>query len=74
MWPEIEKTELNRRGWVLQERYMSPRTVYFGREQLFWECRQFQACESMPSGLQSSTVTPKAWFDNAEGEEKSYYR
>lgn len=27
---------LNRRGWILKERLLSPRTVYFGREEVFW--------------------------------------
>jgi hypothetical protein len=31
---------LNKRGWVLQERYLSRRTVHFTSDRLFWECRQ----------------------------------
>ena len=31
---------LSKRGWTMQERLMSPRTLHFGKEQLFWECRQ----------------------------------
>jgi hypothetical protein len=45
---------LNQRGWVLQERILSPRALYFGREQLFWECREFVACESYHRGLPTS--------------------
>lgn len=29
---------LDKRGWVLQERLLSPRIVYFGTDQLYWEC------------------------------------
>jgi hypothetical protein len=30
---------LNRRGWTLQERVLSPRILHFGVNQMFWECR-----------------------------------
>jgi hypothetical protein len=42
---------LNRRAWVLQERILSPRVLQFGHEQIFWECREFSACETYPNGL-----------------------
>ena len=29
---------LQRRGWVVQERLLSPRTIYFAEDQLYWEC------------------------------------
>ncbi|KAK3951922.1 heterokaryon incompatibility protein-domain-containing protein [Pseudoneurospora amorphoporcata] len=32
------KPPLLYRGWVLQERILSPRIVYFGGPQLYWEC------------------------------------
>lgn len=43
----IADAALNQRGWVIQERSLSPRTVYFGR-QLFWECRELMACRTCP--------------------------
>jgi hypothetical protein len=45
---------LNQRCWVLQERILSPRVLHFGNEQLFWECREFVACETYPRGLPAS--------------------
>lgn len=30
---------LSSRGWILQERLLPPRTLHFGHEQMFWECR-----------------------------------
>lgn len=42
---------INQRGWVVQERYLSPRVLHFSREQLFWECRVSRACETYPAGL-----------------------
>jgi hypothetical protein len=29
---------LANRGWVLQERALSPQVVHFGRDQVYWEC------------------------------------
>jgi hypothetical protein len=43
---------INRRGWVLQERFLSPRIVYLGNEQMYWECDKHIACETVPQGLQ----------------------
>lgn len=33
------------RGWVFQERLLSPRIVHFVGEELIWECREFRDCE-----------------------------
>lgn len=44
-------TYLHTRGWVLQERMLSPRTIHFGQEQMFWECRCEMACEAYPDGI-----------------------
>jgi len=46
---------LTRRGWILQERILSPRTIYFGQEEVFWECSSVTASETIPWG----------WTDNA---------
>ncbi|KAH7068151.1 heterokaryon incompatibility protein-domain-containing protein [Paraphoma chrysanthemicola] len=34
----VRNAALDTRGWVLQERLLSPRIIYFGRQQLYWEC------------------------------------
>jgi hypothetical protein len=47
----VERASTNRRGWVLQERVLSPRVLHFSREQVFWECRQLRACESFPDNV-----------------------
>ncbi|KAI8306700.1 hypothetical protein K4K61_004221 [Colletotrichum sp. SAR11_59] len=47
----IGQCPLNKRGWVLQERLLSPRVLYFGRDQLYWECRDHAAAECYPEGL-----------------------
>lgn len=47
----VVKTPLISRAWVFQERYLAPRTLYFGLDQLFWECRSSLACETYPFGI-----------------------
>lgn len=37
---EVESGPLNGRAWVLKERVLAPRTLHFGRRQLFWECHE----------------------------------
>ncbi|KAK3994829.1 heterokaryon incompatibility protein-domain-containing protein [Cladorrhinum sp. PSN332] len=43
---------LNKRGWVFQERALSPRVAHFTENQVFWECHTTEATETLPQGLQ----------------------
>ncbi|KAI1734813.1 heterokaryon incompatibility protein-domain-containing protein [Xylaria scruposa] len=36
---------LLKRGWVFQERLLSPRVVHFSAQELYWECMEAVACE-----------------------------
>ncbi|KAF2194080.1 HET-domain-containing protein [Zopfia rhizophila CBS 207.26] len=47
----VEEAPVNRRGWVLQERVMAPRVLHFCRNQIAWECSEFQDAEGHPEGL-----------------------
>ncbi|KAL7948003.1 heterokaryon incompatibility domain-containing protein [Trichoderma barbatum] len=47
---ESDEGELNRRGWVLQERILSPRVLHFTRYQIFWECNSVLASDIRPEG------------------------
>ncbi|KAI1091369.1 heterokaryon incompatibility protein-domain-containing protein [Rostrohypoxylon terebratum] len=38
------------RGWVFQEWLLSTRVIHFETDQVYWECRQLDACESVPGG------------------------
>jgi hypothetical protein len=40
-----EHFPLLHRGWVLQERTLSPRTLFFSRQEVLWECRSEEACQ-----------------------------
>jgi hypothetical protein len=46
----VSKSVLGRRAWVLQERFLSPRTLFFST-QLFWTCGNTTACETFPENL-----------------------
>jgi hypothetical protein len=46
----VEQSPLNKRGWVVQERLLSPRILHFGEEMIFWECWQRVASELNPHG------------------------
>jgi hypothetical protein len=43
----VDRSELNQRGWVLQERALSRRTIYFTETQSYWECGGGVRCETM---------------------------
>jgi len=52
IWLEgVERAPLNRRAWVLQERVLSRRILHYGKAQIYWECRELRACESLPDGV-----------------------
>lgn len=38
---------LNKRGWVFQERALSLRTIHFTAEQAYWECGSVVRCENL---------------------------
>ena len=46
---EVDEAPLNQRGWVLQERLLAARTVYFSKTQVFWECSLGRRCEGYPA-------------------------
>jgi hypothetical protein len=47
----VEQAPVNRRAWVLQERIMCPRVLHFCKDQIAWECAEFQRAEGHPEGL-----------------------
>jgi Heterokaryon incompatibility protein (HET) len=48
----LMESPIAKRGWVLQERLLSPRVLHFTPRQLFWECCELPlACEMYPSGV-----------------------
>ncbi|KAF2188055.1 HET-domain-containing protein [Zopfia rhizophila CBS 207.26] len=69
-WREkVLEPPLNKRAWVCQERFLSPRNLYFGETELYWECCEVAASEHFPSGLPPSLVTssPKGIIPHIDG-------
>ncbi|KAH6989608.1 heterokaryon incompatibility protein-domain-containing protein [Ilyonectria sp. MPI-CAGE-AT-0026] len=54
---EVSNALVNKRAWVLQERFLAPRILHFGRRQLIWECCEKDAAEIYPDGLPLSLST-----------------
>ncbi|KAF2732396.1 hypothetical protein EJ04DRAFT_554044 [Polyplosphaeria fusca] len=57
IWPprglQPLRDRLSERAWVVQERYLSRRTIHFAENQIFWECI-YPACETFPRGYSPS--------------------
>ncbi|KAK3400644.1 heterokaryon incompatibility protein-domain-containing protein [Sordaria brevicollis] len=51
---EKQRFILDTRGWTLQEQILAPRTVMFGKNELYWECRMGYARECFPDLLKPS--------------------
>ncbi|KAF1931071.1 HET-domain-containing protein [Didymella exigua CBS 183.55] len=54
----IDQSPLCGRGWIAQERALSVRTIYFGKQQLYWDCASpgSKATEVYPEGLLQGTL------------------
>ncbi|KAI0407856.1 heterokaryon incompatibility protein-domain-containing protein [Xylaria palmicola] len=48
---QVDDSPLAGRGWVFQERILSPAIIHFGRREVLWECCQNLASESLPYGI-----------------------
>lgn len=64
---------LHKRGWVVQERALAPRTLSFGKDMVYWECLRGAASEASPkiredneSGLKIALAQCSA-VDHREG-------
>ena len=47
----VGRAPLNRRTWVVQERFLSRRNLHFGSKGIFFECHELEACETFPKRL-----------------------
>ena len=53
----VTNAPVSHRGWIVQERYLAPRVVHFGKEQIFFECTELRACEVFPARLPPAIET-----------------
>ncbi|KAE8861120.1 hypothetical protein PTNB29_06215 [Pyrenophora teres f. teres] len=58
----LQDTPIFRRAWIFQERLLSPRILHFGTDQVFWECRTSNACETFPDGLPNCLTAPSRFL------------
>jgi hypothetical protein len=69
LWRQaVEEAPIRKRGWIIQERMLSPRILYLGSDQIFWECNEQRACESFPTEFPSYVFTdsrPSWWAATA---------
>jgi hypothetical protein len=54
---DVEKGELSSRGWILQERALSRRTIHFIGDQIYWECGSVIWSKTVDKGMRC--VFPK---------------
>lgn len=55
-WGRVGDEPLNRRGWVLQERLLSARTVHFTKSEIVWHCLEDLGSESVPEQVQNALL------------------
>lgn len=48
---QFSKATLNSRAWVLQERLLGRRQIFFGGDQVIWQCQEKVACESWTDSI-----------------------
>ncbi|KAK0643414.1 heterokaryon incompatibility protein-domain-containing protein [Cercophora newfieldiana] len=51
------RSKLATRGWVFQERILSPRTVHFSQHEMAWECRSVCDCECSATSARTLRTT-----------------
>lgn len=44
----LERSPLQKRGWVYQERLLAPRLLHFGKNRTYWECDKTSLNEYLP--------------------------
>ena len=54
---DVELSPLSQRGWVLQERALSRRSIYYTNTQVYWECGEGVRCETL-SRLRKYVIRP----------------
>jgi hypothetical protein len=69
---EVKELPWYNRGWVFQERTLSPRLLIFGKTQILWACHKLQAAETWPCGKTSGDFIDR--FESFEVESLGFRR
>jgi hypothetical protein len=64
---DVEQGPLNKRGWTLQERVLSRRNVFFGKDQLHWECQTARLSENTGPLLRQKFIGPLSGISALRG-------
>ncbi|KAH0541569.1 hypothetical protein FGG08_003981 [Glutinoglossum americanum] len=67
----FEQSALHKRGWVMQERLLSPRTLNFGTS-FAWECRE-KLFDEFSTGIQAGTPSMKGEFMTIDPLDVDFY-
>jgi hypothetical protein len=59
---DLDRSVLNKRAWVFQERMLSPCTLHFGRDNMHWDCRKGIECNPSPEDVLHSKLRPKSMY------------
>lgn len=62
---DLEKCSLSKRGWVYQERAMSPRTIHFTANEIVFECRKKVLCHNCAQGLGDPSTSAEGFGPKA---------
>ena len=60
---QMTSARLSERGWVLQERLLSPRTIHVSKGEVLWECNSFRAGETVAAIEDASDDFKTAFSD-----------
>lgn len=64
---DVLEGPLSKRGWVLQERALARRTIYFTNRQMYWECGKGVRSESLTKMDKWAFHSPKAHIRRVRG-------
>ncbi|KAF1830820.1 HET-domain-containing protein [Decorospora gaudefroyi] len=53
----VPRSKLSTRGWVFQERVLSPRTLHFSEAETGWECQSVISCECSATSTRRKRTT-----------------
>jgi len=58
----LEKSFLQTRAWVAQERLLSPRSIHYDADQIMWECQETRLTEGgVPADVDIDHYQPMQW-------------
>jgi hypothetical protein len=69
---EVERARLNNRAWVMQERFLSRRTVHFGANQMYWECDSIEEVRAVGTSSKLICANLDILLLSSDGKKKHF--